>query len=74
MGSILDHHEERTDYLVYLAGDSVRIEKSYSTTTKRETLGRVFNVTKLWLYLLGRLFHFYVDHQNLLYHINKVVI
>ena len=34
----------------------------------------VFSVQKFRHYLLGKLFHFYVDHQALLYLINKVLI
>ena len=55
------------------AGDFLRHEQGYSTT-EREALGMVFSVQKFRHYLLGKLFHFYVDHQALLYLINKVLI
>ena len=50
-----------------------KAEQGYSTT-EREALGMVFSVQKFRHYLLGKLFHFYVDHQALLYLINKVLI
>ena len=48
-------------------------EKNYSVT-EREALGMVFAVQKFHHYLLGNYFIFYVDHQALMYLINKVII
>ena len=45
-------------------------EKNYSTT-KREALGMVYNINKLWHYLFGRKFTFHVDHSAILYLVNK---
>ena len=45
-------------------------EKTY-TTTEREGLGMVYAVKKFWHYLLANKFTFFVDHQSLLYLVNK---
>ena len=45
-------------------------EKNYSTT-EREALGMVYNITKFRHYLLGRRFTFHVDHSALPYLVNK---
>ena len=47
-----------------------KAEHNYSTT-EREALGIVYNVTKYRHYLLGRKFSFHVDHPALLYLISK---
>ncbi|MCO5605881.1 hypothetical protein L7F22_060066 [Adiantum nelumboides] len=74
MGAILAQPKGKADYPVYFASRRFsKAEQGYSTTEK-EALGMVFSATKFWHYLLGKLFHFYVDHQALLYLINKVVI
>ena len=46
------------------------VERNYSTT-KRETLGMIYNINKFRHYLLGRKFTFYVDHMTLLYLVEK---
>ena len=48
-------------------------EKNYSTT-EREALGMIYNITKLQHYLLGRRFTFHVDYSALLYLVNKQVL
>ena len=45
-------------------------EKNYNTS-EREGLGRVYAVKKFWHYLLANKFVFFVDHQALLYLVNK---
>ena len=45
-------------------------EKNY-TTTEREVLGMIYAVKKFWHYLLANQFVFFVDHQALLYLVNK---
>ena len=45
-------------------------EKNY-TTTEREGLGMVYAVKKFRHYLLANKFVFFVDHQALLYLVNK---
>src|ERR1700738_1920331 len=48
-------------------------EKNYSTT-EREALAMVYSVNKFRHYLLANHFVFYVDHQALLYLINRPII
>ena len=45
-------------------------EKNYSTT-EREALGMIYNISKFRHYLLGRKFTFHIDHSALLYLVNK---
>ena len=75
LGSILAQPDGKMDFPVYFATSRrfSKAEQGYSTT-EREALGMVFSVQKFRHYLLGKLFHFYVDHQALLYLINKVLI
>ena len=74
LGSILAQPDGKLDFPVYFASRRFsKAEQGYSTT-EREALGMVFSVQKFCHYLLGKLFHFYVDHQALLYLINKVLI
>ena len=74
LGSILAQPDGKMDFPVYFASRRFsKAEQGYSTT-EREALGMVFSVQKFRHYLLGKLFHFYVDHQALLYLINKVLI
>ncbi|MCO5585886.1 hypothetical protein L7F22_039820 [Adiantum nelumboides] len=74
MDAILAQPNGKADYPIYFAGRRFsKAEQGYSIT-EREALGMVFNATKFRHYLMGRLFYFYVDHQALLYLINKVII
>ena len=74
LGSILAQPEGKVDFLVYFASRRFsKAEQGYSTTDW-EALGMVFSVQKSRHYFLGKLFHFYVDHQALLCLINKVLI
>ncbi len=44
------------------------------TTTEKEILAMIFVVKKLIHYLLGNSFRFFVDHQTLLYLVNKPIV
>lgn len=46
------------------------VEKNYSTI-EREALGMIYYVNKFCHYLLGNKFVFHVDHQALVYLVNK---
>lgn len=62
------------DHLVYFVSRLMsKAENNYSTT-KREALGMVYSVYKFWHYLLATPFIFYVDHQALMYLVNKLII
>ena len=50
--------------------ETLKVEQNYSTT-EREALGMVYNVTKYRHYLLGRKFSFHIDHSALLYLVSK---
>jgi hypothetical protein len=59
------------DKLIYYANRLMNsVEKNY-TTTKKEALAMIYDVKKFRHYLLGNSFVFYVDHQALLYLVNK---
>ena len=62
------------DHPVYFASRLLsKAENNYSTK-KQEALGMVYAVQKFRHYLLGTPFVFYVDHQALLYLVNKPII
>jgi hypothetical protein len=49
------------------------VEKNYSTI-KKEVLAMIYVVDFFWHYLLGNSFTFFVNHQVVLYLVNKLVI
>lgn len=62
------------DHSVFFASRLLsRAERNYSTT-EREALGMVYAVQKFRHYLLATPFMFYVDHQALMYLVNKPII
>ena len=75
IGSILMQLIEPKWYrLVYYASRKLsKAERNYSTT-EREALGMVYNVTKYRHYLLGRKFAFHVDHSALMYLVSKALL
>ena len=57
--------------LVYYSNRRLsQAEKNYSTTEK-EALGMIYNISKFHRYLLDRKFTLHVDHLALLYLVNK---
>ncbi|MCO5583449.1 hypothetical protein L7F22_037360 [Adiantum nelumboides] len=74
MGAILAQPYGKANYPVSFASRRFNKAEQGYPTTEREALEMVFSATKFRHYLLGKLFHFYVDHQALLYLNNKVVI
>jgi hypothetical protein len=48
--------------------------KKKNTRTKKETLAMIYVIKKFRHYLLGNSFVFYVDHQALLYLVNKPMV
>ena len=68
--------EKTIGYLqpIYYASKSMtKIEKNYNTT-EREALGIIYAVAKFRHYLLGNKFVLHVDHQALVYIVNKASI
>ena len=72
--NILAQPYGRLDFLVYYARRRFSKAEQRYTITEQKALGMIFAVQKFRHYLLGNLFHFYVDHQALIYLINKVVV
>jgi len=72
LGVMLGQNLDNTiDKLIYYANRLMNsVEKNY-TTTKKEALAMIYDVKKFRHYLLGNNFVFYVDHQALLYLVNK---
>ena len=62
------------DHLVYFTSRLLsKAEKNYNTT-KRDALRMVYSVQIFKHYLLATPFTFYVDHQALMYLVNKPII
>jgi len=47
--------------------------KSNCSITKKKSLAMTYVVRKLWHYLLGNVFTFFIDHKALLYLVNKPI-
>lgn len=63
--------EHKLDYPIYFASRQLDpAEKNY-TTTGREELAMIFNCKKYRHYSLANHFKFYIDHQALMYLVNK---
>ena len=65
-------HEGNMDLSVLYASRQLNSAKKNYTTTEREGLAMIYAVKKFWHYLLSNPFIFYyMDHQALLYLVNK---
>lgn len=62
------------DHSVFFASQSLSMAERNYNTTEMEALGMVYAVQKFRHYLLATLFTFYVDHQTLMYLVNKSII
>lgn len=62
------------DHPVYFASRLLSNAERNCSTTEREALGMVYSVQKFRHYLLATPFTFYVDHQALMYLVNKPII
>ena len=56
---------------LYYASKAVKKKESNYNIMERETLGMIYIVNKFKHYLLGSTFVFHVDHQALVYIVNK---
>jgi hypothetical protein len=72
IGSVLMQKYEKNWFRpVYYASRRLsKAERNYSTT-EREALGMIYNVTKFRHYLHGKRFMFHVDHSALVYLVSK---
>ena len=59
------------DFPISYASRQLNTAKKNYTTTEREGLGMIYAVKKFRHYLLANKFVFFVDHQALLYLVNK---
>jgi len=63
--------EHKLDYPIYFGNRQLDVAERNYNTTKREELAMIFNCKKYRHYLLANDFKFYIDHQALLYLVNK---
>jgi len=75
IGIMLGQNLDNTiDKPIYYASKLMNnVEKNY-TTIEKEALAMIYVVKKFRHYLFGDNFVFYVDHQTLLYLVNKLVV
>jgi hypothetical protein len=62
------------DKPIYYASRLMNIAKKNYTTIENETLAMIYAMKKFKHYLLGNSFIFFMDHQALLYLINKPIV
>jgi hypothetical protein len=75
LGAMLNQNLDKTiDSPIYYANRLMNIAKKSYTNTEKETLAMIYVVKKFRHYLLGNRFTFFVDHQVLLYLVNKPII
>ena len=63
--------KHKLDHLIYFASRQLNDAERNYTTTEQEGLSMVYVVKKFRHYLLVNKFVFFVDHQALLYLVNK---
>jgi len=74
LGAMLSQNLNKTiDKSIYYAIRLMNIGKNNYTTTIKEALTMIYVVKKFRHYLLGNSFIFFVDHQALLYLVNKPI-
>ena len=59
------------DFPICYASRQLNSAKKNFTTTEREGLNMVYAIKKFWHYILANKFVFFVDHQALLYLVDK---
>ena len=63
--------EHQKDYPIYFASRQFNEAEANYTVTEREALAMVYSVKKFRYYLLANPFKFFVDHQALVYLVNR---
>lgn len=63
--------EKNMDFPISYASRKMYSAKQKYTTTEQEGLGMIYAVKKFRHYLLANKFMFFIDHQALLYLVNK---
>jgi hypothetical protein len=75
LGAMLSQNANKTiDRPIYYASRLMNSAKKNYTTTKKEILAMIYVVKKFKHYLSGNSFTFFVDHQVLLYLVNKPIV
>ncbi len=75
LGAMLNHNPNKTiDRPVYYVNILMNNTKKNYTTIEKEALAMIYVVKKFKHYLLGNNFTFFVDHQALLYLVNKPIV
>ncbi len=71
---LVQNLDDTIDKPIYYANQlMIGAEMNYSTT-KKEALAMMYVIKKFHHYLLGNNFKFFVDHQTLIYLVNKKTI
>ncbi len=71
---LIQNPNDTIDKPIYYASQlMIGVEKNYSTIEK-EALAMISVIEKIFHYLLGNVFTFFVDHQTLIYLVNKLII
>jgi hypothetical protein len=75
LGAMLNQNPNKTiDKPIYYASRLMNNAKKNYTTTEKEALTMIYVVKKFKHYLLGNNFIFFMDHQALLYLVNKPIV
>jgi len=75
LGAILAHPSEgNLDHLVYFANINLSQAEHKYTTIKREGSEMVYDLKMFRPYLLGSQFKLFIDHSDLKYLLNKLVL
>ncbi len=59
--------------IYYVSRLTIGVEKNYSTS-KKEAFAMIYVIQKFPHYLLGNTFTFFVDHQTLIYLVNRPIV
>jgi hypothetical protein len=66
--------DDTIDKPIYYANQMMNGAESNYSTTEKEALVTIYAIKKFRHYLLGNNFTFFVDHQALIYLVNKPIV